>query len=189
MIDKHDASHDELRLVIAKALRTYTNGDLISYLSSTNVILRTSAARELHSRGTRDVFDAALRLITDVRYENREIGAFVLGQLGTPTCPFASDSFRPLCLLLDDPYFEVREAAIGSIGFLASLGREPPKAIVDKILLLSEDTEDAVRKSAALTLALIPTEASRKRLTDMKFDCSAEVRDAAAFALEMQKDG
>jgi HEAT repeat protein len=188
MIDEFDATHDKLRLVVAKALRGYEEIELLCYLRDPDPILRTSAGRELHLRGTASAFSDAIALVKHTRHDMREIGAFVLGQLGTPTCPFAAQSIQPLCVLLDDPYHEVRSAAVSSLGFLASLGHQPAPEILDRMLLLASDQMTTVRLSLAGALSVIHAIAARHCLEQICHDTDATVRDAAEFGLQMHDE-
>lgn len=110
-IDVLDASDDRLRLAVARALLTYGDDELLACIADPDSIVRTAAARTLHVRGGRSIFDHAIALADHPRYDMREIAAFILGQLGTPAYPFAAASFPVLGRLMEDPYWEVRRAA------------------------------------------------------------------------------
>src|SRR4051812_89619 len=126
MLDAFDASHDRLRLAVHRAMLTYQEPEILDCLADPDPVVRTTAARVLHLRGGRAAFGHAMSLVRHPRFDMREIAAFVLGQLGSPECPYADQTFPALDELLRDPYFEVRSAAAGAIGSLASLGHQPP---------------------------------------------------------------
>jgi HEAT repeat protein len=107
MLDnEEDDSNDRLRVAVARGLKGYSDADLMDELVGRSPILKTGAARQLHLRGGVHVFERMKELARDPRYESREVAAFVLGQLGHPTCPFATESFPILNTLLDAPYWE-----------------------------------------------------------------------------------
>lgn len=122
------------------------------------------------------------------RFDMREIAAFVLGQLGTPKCPYANESFPILATLADDPYFEVRCAATAALGSLASLGHPPPPAIGDRIVKASTDDASDVRAAAAFSLGCIESTYALKALRKLSVDTDSGVRDAAEFGLEMHAE-
>jgi HEAT repeat protein len=185
MIDPLDATHDRLRLAVARALKTYPDCELLEGLRDRDPIFRTAAARELHARGGALVFEEAKALAGSERHDFREIGAFVLGQLGTPTCPFAAQSFPILFKLLDDPYFEVQAVAVGAIGFLASLGHLAPAAVFKRVLQLSQAKEPEVRAAVASTLGFFDAPEAAQVLRTLCNDGEGSVSDAADFALEL----
>jgi HEAT repeat protein len=188
MIDQYDASHDRLRLAVARAFKSYADKDLLDALRDPEPIVRTAAARELHIRGGRLTFDTAVQLVQHPRFDFREIGAFVLGQLGTPKCPFATETLPMLNDLLSDSYHEVRTAAVGAIGFLASLGHQPTTEIVTQLKLACEDVEPSVRAASALAMGMLHTKVAKDILTTMADDKNAQVRDFAKFGLELHME-
>lgn len=188
MIDQYDASHDRLRFAVAMAFKSYSEDTLLDALCDADPIVRTTAARELHVRGGPNVFDAAVKLTQHPRFDFREIGAFVLGQLGTPTCPFATMSMTPLATLLSDTYHEVRASAVGALGFLASLGHQPSNGIVAQMIATCKDAEPSVRTAAALSMGMVHAKSARDVLTTMIHDRDARVRDCVHFGLELHAD-
>lgn len=139
-------------------------------------------------RGTRTAFEFALKLANSLRFEEREIAAFLLGQLGVPNYPFAYESFGPLSILLADPYFEVRATAAGAIGFLAAGGRLLPEGYVEKVALVCSDSERSVREAVAYALGSIHLPAAKSCLLQLKDDAMPEVADAAEFALTIHAE-
>lgn len=184
IIDRLDATDDKLRLVLTKALRTYTNQELFSFVQDSNPVLRTAAARELHIRGGKETFNVAAALAEHPRYEYRATAAFILSQLGTPHCPYASQSFDILKRLLHDDYYEVRSQAIYAVGWLSNLGREPRSDVLDIVLDCSIDVEPKVRSAVASALLSIRTDEARAVLRRLQSDPCADVREEAAYSLE-----
>ena len=186
MIDVLDASDDRLRLAVARATQLYDEDELFACISDPHPILRTAAARALHAKGTRSVFERVLPLPEHPRYDMREIAAFVLGQLGTPDRPFAKESFPILGRLLDDAYWEVRRAAIGAIGSLSEPGRQAPPAIRERVLALAADPVPEVRTSVAVALGTIDDVGAKTCLEHLLDDEDQSVRDDARLGLELR---
>jgi HEAT repeat protein len=187
MIDRLDATSDPLHLAVARAFRLYVTSDLIQLLSERDAVVRTSAARELHIRGGPDVFAAAQKLACEYRYENREIAAFLLGQLGTPHCQFADASFPILTGLFRDNYFEVRAAAVGACSFLSSLGHKVPSSTMNAIVDLWQSSEPEVRVAVAAVLGFYDDIHYQKVLDQLLDDDDREVREMAEFSLELRE--
>lgn len=187
MIDVLDASDDLLRLAVARATMQYGEDELFRCIADPDPILRTSAARVLHVKGTRGIFDHALALTVHPRHDMREIGAFVLGQLGTPGRPFAEESFAALGPLLDDPYWEVRRAAAGAIGFLSDAGRQAPASVQDRLIALADDPMPDVRTSVAVALGTIDDPRAATCLERLLDDENPVVRDDAELGIELRE--
>lgn len=184
MIDPFDATHDELRLLVAKALKASDENALRDYLRLPDALLRTAAARELQVRGSEETFIDAIALTKHARHDMREIGAFLLGQLGTPRCPYAQSSLPELLKLLEDSYWEVRAVAMGAVGFLASLGHVSVD-LVPKLVPLASDENVNVRVATASTLGMLRCRESHSVLMRLIYDPASEVRDAAEFSLSL----
>lgn len=184
-IDVLDASDDGLRLAVARAMRGYDEDELFACLADPDTILRTSAARALHVRGTRRSFDHVLALAGHPRYEMREIAAFVLGQLGTPAYPYAAGSFPILGRLMEDPYWEVRRAAAGAVGTLSGPGRQADVSVQGRLVALAVDKVPDVRASVAVALGMIDDPRARACLERLLDDDEPVVRDDAELGLEL----
>lgn len=179
MIDSENLGESTLRLLVFQALKLYSTEVLITFLEDKDSIVRTAAARELHTRGGSAVFDAAETLSKAKRFEVREIAAFLHGQIGTPHLPFREQSIATLLDMLNDDYFEVRAAALFSLGHLRATDA------LSHALKLVEDAAPEVRTGVAFFLGAVPT--SNEVLTaldNLSKDKNAEVRDWAFFALE-----
>jgi HEAT repeat protein len=188
MIDMFDASHDRLRLAVARALSHYDEDELFDCLSDPEPILRTAAARRLQVRGTRSAFDRTLKLLDHPRFEQREIGAFVLGQFGTPDCPYADDTFRLIPQLLSDPYVEVQAAAAEAAGSLAMLGHQPPRSVLVPLIAQSRSPEPDLRAAVAFALGMVRDDAALACLREMAEDEDPDVRDMVETALEWHRE-
>jgi HEAT repeat protein len=190
MLDSEDdESNDQLRVAVARGLKSYSDAALLDGLVDRSPILRTAAARELHLRGGLRVFDRVKELARASRYEFREVAAFVLGQLEHPTCPYAAESFPMLDILLDDPYWEVRMQALVALASLAMLGHRLPPGILQRFADRAHDDQSEVRATVANTISLVDRVLAGQVLTIMLRDVDAGVRVLAEDELfELNKD-
>ena len=188
MLDFKDATFDSLRLAVARALARYFDDEIRECAKDPSPIIRTAAAREMHIRGGRENFDFAVLLCGHDRFEMREVGAFILGQLGTPGCPFANESFGILEALLGDKYFEVQGAAVRSLGSLASLGHYPPDYINPTIFELSDSQYAYVRAAVAYRLGMIRSDDADKFLEVLVLDGDKNVLDTAEFSMQLRAE-
>jgi HEAT repeat protein len=187
-IDSLDASHSRLRLLLSRMLMHLPESELYDCVHDSDIVLRTIAAREIHTRGTQSCFEFAISLTKSKRFENREIGAFILGQLAPPNFQFFNASLDPLLALLKDNYYEVRTAAVGAFGFLAPARQTEVIEIVDKIIPLISDSEATVRQALAYSLGAIHSEAAKRCLNVLLEDENPEVSEAAQFSLELHSE-
>lgn len=187
-IDKLDASHSRLRFILSNALSMYPEESLLELILDSDIILRTAAARQIHTSGTIKSFEFALSLVKSGRFDDREMGAFILGQLGAPRRLFCRESLPSLFKLLDDPYYEVRASSVGAIGFLQLASDTPVPGVLEKIIPLRNDQEESVRAALGYTLAFMRDSNSYECLKSMAKDISPEVRQAINFAMEIHDD-
>lgn len=179
MIDDADLENSTLRLLVFQALKQYPTSALVPMLVDKDVIVRSAVARELQIRGGDDVFVAAKKLGTSERHEAREIAAFLLGQLGTPTLPYREQSISLLKAHLRDDYYEVRSVAAAALGHLHA------DNALDELLALAFDSEPDVRECVAFALGLIrANKASIAVLKRLSEEQNKDVRECAEFALE-----
>jgi HEAT repeat protein len=186
-IDLLGASDDKLRFILLQTLQSHSEEHLFELVLEEDIVLRTAAARELHTRATSKTFEFAVQLVHSPRFGEREIAAFILGQLGSPVRIFHQESLKLLLGLIDDPYYEVRATAAGAIGFIAVGIDEQIPDVVDSLVRLKTDKHDSVRASLAYALAFLRFDKSNDCLISMIDDNSAEVQEAVDFALEMHK--
>jgi HEAT repeat protein len=179
MIDIGVTGHSTLRLLVYQALKQYSTVALLPMLQDKSSIVRSAVARELQVRGEIDVFAHAKDLLQSEKGTDREIAAFLLGQLGTPDFPFRQQTV-PLLeerLRLDaDP--SVREAAAAGLGHLAYVGSIPV------LIEAADDASDCVRVSIAASLGRFRTDMRAIRaLKKLANDADRAVRDWALFSL------
>ncbi|RUL77619.1 HEAT repeat domain-containing protein [Dyella choica] len=151
MIDNLDASDSLLRLLVADGLKHWSSQALVGAAQDKSAIVRTAAARELHARPDVDaILEKIIPLISSKSAYVREISAFVLGQLGTPTMPRRKDSYPYLIELLSDDDEDVRAAAAAGIGHLSY--EKMPKVAEVRLIALKDDKSKKVRASVAYAL-------------------------------------
>lgn len=174
-----EVSYSTVRHLVWKALEQYSTQILLPMLQDTDAIVRTAVARELQVRGGDDVFTVAIELTNALRFEGREIAAFLLGQLGTPDYPYRDKSIPYLRKLLLDDYYEVRGVAASSLGWLHA-----HEATYD-LIALACDSEAYVREGVAFALGrLNPTLEIHLTLKKLADDTNLGVREWAELSLE-----
>lgn len=141
-----------LAIFASRYLDTLTTQELIDWLDDINPEVRTLIARKLHCKGTREVFDLAKEWSNSIVCYQREIAAFLLGQLGCLSeCkyPFKTESKTILIDLINDENSEVRAAAVAACGHLYREGLDSDLEAL--ILGYSNDDCTEVRISIAVT--------------------------------------
>jgi hypothetical protein len=173
-----------IRGLVFEALRSYPSDALLLMLEDEDAIVRTAVARELQVRGERGALDHVLLRCDDSRDFVREIAAFTLGQFGTPTYPFRLESIPRLAdLAVHDPSFEVRAAAVASLGHLRA--EESVQVLLDS----AKDPEADVRGMAAVSLGRLGASPKVMATLDaLLSDPDGEVREWAQLGLELTQD-
>ena len=106
-------------MLVWQALRLYPTNSLFQFLHDPSSIVRTIAARELQTRAEIDVvFDYTASMVGSSKRRDREIAAFLLGQIGTPNRPLKAKSLPLLETLCRDSDAEIRATALSSLGRL-----------------------------------------------------------------------
>lgn len=178
--------------------------------------VRWDLVYELHDRGTREIFTAAVAWCRAPDAALRSLGVDVLGELGFEAdFPFAKESEPVLLPLLDDPDPSVvaRAAlALGSLGaddtarlcrvavhpasevrvaLARSLCQLAGPAVMATLIALTRDSEAEVRRLAASGLTGLDredTEEIRLALVARLRDDDAETREEAIFGLALLDD-
>jgi HEAT repeat protein len=184
-IDKIDVTESRLRCTLARLLSSLSEDELFECITDEDIILRTCAACEIQIRGTAASFEFAMSLLSSHRHENREIAAFILGQLGPPDYKYLKRSVEPLLKLFVDPYYEVRATAVLAFSFYSSHLREELPQIVEKIITLAVDPEVSVRLAVSHTLGFIYLPKARDCLKNLRDDPVVEIRNDAMYGLEL----
>ena len=140
----------------------------------------------LHERGTREVFDAATRLLTSPCASERELGVNVHAQLGfRQEKPFAAESVQLLVELLDtEGDLNVVYAALIAFGHL-----HLPES-VPTLIRFATHPDSHIRYGVAYGLGIAGSEDKRaiRTLIALTNDPEARVRDWATFALGTQTE-
>jgi HEAT repeat protein len=159
------------RLLIQQALGLYAPQVLVQFLRDKDSIVRTAAARELQQRGAQIAFDEAKSLISSKRAIDREIGAFLLGQIGIPMRLYKEESSPLLIGLLSDKSAIVRAAAASSLGHLLA-----SDAVLD-LINAGYDSVPKVRSAVAFALSKFPSNEHAERcLLRLSEDEDSDVR-------------
>jgi len=141
-----DKAGTSLRMLISQALEKYPSKSLLAFLDDSNVVVRTAAARQLQVRGEVQTLEHAMRLAKSKKRREREIAAFILGQLGTPKLPFKARSVPTLIELCADGAHEVRAAALAALGHLQAIEADAT------IKRARRDANEDVRSMASFAL-------------------------------------
>lgn len=164
----------DIEFYLWKEMKKYALEDLHNELISEHALRRFTSAKELHLRGESFTFEYA-KLLCDSDIFSREIGAFILGQLGTPNRPFMASSIPILTRLLKfDIEPAVRSAAASALGHLASAQS------LDTLVEAAKDIDSSVRGAVAFALGEVGGQGSIKPLLRLTYD---EVTDVVEWAL------
>lgn len=120
MIDSGvDKRGNSLRTLIYQAMRLYETSALFPFLRDRDSVVRAAAVRELRSRDGRTAFDEASKLLNSKKAFEREVAAFLLGQIGIPRRLFPKESVPLVATILkNDKSAAVRATAAASLGHL-----------------------------------------------------------------------
>lgn len=188
MIDSGvDRKGCSLRHLVWRGLKECPTDAVLRFLEDPDVIVRSEAARRLHLRPERRVYDRAAQLLRSKRVYKREIAAFVLGQLGAPKRPYKKASSKILLRLLRSESNAMVRATI-----IASLGQLKVIQAVRRIIIFSTDPSPAVRGSVAFAIGMIYCERSKeipsrlkKLLRKLQADKSRTVHELATLGMEL----
>jgi len=187
MIDEIDSTDSTLRLLLWKTLKNYSSAELLNLICDSDYVVRTAAAKQLHFRPESEVFDRVLKLCSsDIEFE-REISAFILGQLGTPKKPYREQSISPLLSLMQDASVDVRAAAAAAFGHL--FYKDMPVVVEEALFDRVNDNDATVRCNVALALGSATNiDQAEKILLQLLSDLDEEVREYAALSLDILLD-
>lgn len=141
-----DREGHSLRMLVFQALERYPTQSLLPFLHDRSAVVRTAAARHLQTRPGRDALEYGMKLLASTARYDREIGAFLLGQIGTPERPYREESVPLLVSLCRDKAPEVRVAALAALGHLKA--SEAAK-VVERA---KRDPEPEVKEMARIVL-------------------------------------
>ncbi len=188
MIDDVDVSASSLRLLASQTLKKWPLEAILNLLSDEDYVVRTLAARELHLYADKKIFDRVAELSASNIDFLREISAFVLGQLGTPTMPFKNDAIPVLLRLISDDEPEVRAAAAAAIGHAFFAGM--PKEVENALYAAASDKNTEVRSCVAASLgSASPREETLKTLDRLLEDSDETVKEYAKLGKDILEGG
>ncbi|WP_434278176.1 HEAT repeat domain-containing protein [Acinetobacter sp. CE-15] len=179
-----------LAIFANRYLDTLTTQNLIDLIDDPSPEVRTLIARKLQCRGTSEVFYFAELWSKSVLDYQREIAAFILGQLGClfdkeKKYPFKLKSKPILMNLIDDKSYEVRAAAIAAIGHLyETLSVDIEKAIISK----ANDKYEEVRIAIAITLGNSSGDQTVRNIYSQYIQENSEVSEWAEVGLEILEE-
>jgi HEAT repeat protein len=140
------------------------------------------AVTALHWRGTKEVFDRAVALITsdDPIVRSRAVG--VLGQLGVPERTFPDECFCAVLPLLKE---EIEPVLMEAIFALQHIDRVRASSY---IISLANHENENIRYAVAFALGAVDTPEANATLLGLMSDSDAEVRNWATFGVGQQSD-
>jgi HEAT repeat protein len=181
MISLNDNSNIET--LVFQALRLCEDFALVQFLYDENPIVYSAAARALQIRGSKVAFDAAIELTEKPDAERRNIGCFMLGQIGKDR-PFKAQSI-PLLIhhLVTDESIEVRAQCAAALGHLKA-----DEAAPTLIVAAREQSADVRASVAAAIGHLTPSRELRESLRVLLGDDDGDVREWAEISEEIYSE-
>lgn len=136
--------NEDLQFDLWEKFRNLPSQNLLDYLYDKDSLVRNAAAKILQVRGERSTYYKAVELCKSTDESIREIGAFILGQLGTPEFPYAKESVPILTNLLENDESELVRACSA-----ASLGHLKDPTVLQTLSEQSDDNSPQVRVNIA----------------------------------------
>jgi HEAT repeat protein len=134
-------------------------------------------------RGTREVFESAHELCAAKRWRERELGADILGQLGSQDMPFAEETLPILTdLLANDKNPNVLHAAASAMHNIKDA------RAIEPLLRLKNHLDADVRYAVVHGLLEREDKTAVNALIELSSDLDTDVRDWATFGLAQQID-
>jgi HEAT repeat protein len=139
---------------------------------------QSTALCALQGRGTQEVFDAAIAICGSTECLEREIGALVLGQLGSPERTFPNVACEHLLrLAADEADLNVLRTMIFAIGHTGSRCGDA------ELVKFADHPDDQVRHGVAFSLVGTTEVVAVEALLVLMQDRVSEVRDWATTAI------
>ena len=156
-----------------------TNSELIGQALDANHRRRAhNAVRILHLRGTREIFNAAVRLCRRKRSRARCVGVDILGQLGTPRMLFRREQAGFLLKMLGA---EKNPDVLYCIG--VALGHLKDKRAIPALVRFANHRNAKVRYGVVFGLLGYEDTAAIQALIALSSDKDKDVRNWATFGL------
>lgn len=133
--------------------------------------------------GTREVFEAARKLLSASAPRRRELGADVLSQVGAPDLPFRAES---AALLMSALASEPDPDVLASLVY--GLAHNEAEEALSRILDLAAHPAPEVREAVAFALGQFSDGTAVDALLSLGSDPSGGVRDWATFSIAQLSD-
>lgn len=148
---------------------------------------RISSARVLQLRGGQDAVRLAIEFCTDKNYIRRDIGAFILGQI--EICKKCEDNVFNILnnMALNDKSACVRATAIESTAQRCKKNPIYSPKIVEQSQITAFDKSANVRRATAFAISVINDKETIPLLINLLKDPNGDVRNWAAFAININK--
>ncbi len=161
--------------------------ELFRLLDDRNSLKRISSARVLQLRGGQDAVRLAIEFCTDKNYIRRDIGAFILGQI--KICKKCEDNVFNILnnMALNDKSACVRATAIESTAQRCKKNPIYSPKIVEQSQITAFDKSTNVRRATAFAISVINDKATIPLLINLLKDPNGDVRNWAAFAININK--
>lgn len=152
-----------------------------------NSLKRISSARVLQLRGGQDAVRLAIEFCSDKNYIRRDIGAFILGQI--KICKKCEDNVFNILnnMTLNDKSACVRATAIESTAQRCKKNPIYSPKIVEQSQITAFDKSTNVRRATAFAISVINDKATIPLLINLLKDPNGDVRNWAAFAININK--
>ncbi|MGU8201284.1 polymorphic toxin type 34 domain-containing protein, partial [Escherichia coli] len=161
--------------------------ELFRLLDDHNSLKRISSARVLQLRGGQDAVRLAIEFCSDKNYIRRDIGAFILGQI--KICKKCEDNVFNILnnMALNDKSACVRATAIESTAQRCKKNPIYSPKIVEQSQITAFDKSTNVRRATAFAISVINDKATIPLLINLLKDPNGDVRNWAAFAININK--
>lgn len=161
--------------------------ELFRLLDDHNSLKRISSARVLQLRGGQDAVRLAIEFCSDKNYIRRDIGAFILGQI--KICKKCEDNVFNILnnMALNDKSACVRATAIESTAQRCKKNSIYSPKIVEQSQITAFDKSTNVRRATAFAISVINDKATIPLLINLLKDPNGDVRNWAAFAININK--
>lgn len=181
-----------LEMFASRYLDHVSTQELFQWIDDKDAEVRTLVARKMQCRGTDAIFKFAKKRTKSKKKYQREIAAFILGQLGclfegANKYPFKLQSKTLLMKLVGDKSKSVRAAAIAAFGHLYSENLD--QDIESLLIGCADDKSKSVRIALSLSLSASSGNKEIRRIYTKFLKAGGEVEEWAELGLEMLNDG
>ena len=179
-------------ILAARGMFSNTLEEIYDCLNDRDYRVRSLAAQTIQvDYPTQKSFDIAIEMLSSSIYYQREIGVYILGQLGTPKMPYAEKSLPFLYKMLNDRSKQVVATTISSIGHLWSYTNiDKEKDIINKIIKFTQHKSPNIRIASVMALSSLDNIQEIRHIIEkiIVYDKNTEVQEWAEVALEILLD-